>query len=53
MAAKEMEEPTVSWTLVVGPAERAMSRWRCPRVSLERNPLPGSPIFDVLIKELH
>ena len=44
-------------TLTVRPdahaAQRAYDRWGWGRVAQKRNPLPGSPIFDVLVKPLH
>jgi hypothetical protein len=34
------------------PAQRAYAKWGWQRVAQKRNPLPGSPIFDVLINDL-
>jgi hypothetical protein len=34
------------------PAQRAYAKWGWRAVAQKRNPLPGSPVFDVLIKEL-
>jgi GNAT superfamily N-acetyltransferase len=34
------------------PAQRAYAKWGWSTVAQKRNPLPGSPVFDVLIKEL-
>ena len=34
------------------PAQRAYAKWGWRTVTRKRNPLPGSPVFDVLIKEL-
>jgi GNAT superfamily N-acetyltransferase len=34
------------------PAQQAYAKWGWRTVAQKRNPLPGSPVFDVLIKEL-
>jgi hypothetical protein len=34
------------------PAQAAYRKWGWRKVTQKRNPLPGSPLFDVLIKEL-
>jgi GNAT superfamily N-acetyltransferase len=34
------------------PAQRAYAKWGWRTVGQKRNPLPGSPVFDVLVKEL-
>ena len=34
------------------PAQQAYAKWGWRAVAQKRNPLPGSPVFDVLIKEL-
>jgi hypothetical protein len=34
------------------PAQEAYAKWGWRTVAQKRNPLPGSPVFDVLIKEL-
>ena len=33
------------------PAQRAYAQWGWHTVAQKRNPLPGSPVFDVLVKE--
>jgi len=33
-------------------AQQAYAKWGWRTVAQKRNPLPGSPVFDVLIKEL-
>jgi hypothetical protein len=33
-------------------AQAAYRRWGWQKVAQKRNPLPGSPIFDILIKDL-
>jgi len=35
------------------PAQRAYAKWGWRAVAQKRNPLPGSPIFDVFVKELN
>ena len=44
-------------TLTVLPAAEAAHaayrKWGWQKVAQKRNPLPGSPIFDVMVKELH
>lgn len=34
------------------PAQRAYAKWGWHRIGGKRNPLPGAPVFDVLVKEL-
>ena len=34
------------------PAQAAYAKWGWHQVAQKRNPLPGSPLFDVLIKQL-
>jgi hypothetical protein len=34
------------------PAQQAYATWGWRTVARKRNPLPGSPVFDVLIREL-
>jgi len=33
-------------------AQQAYAKWGWHAVARKRNPLPGSPVFDVLIKDL-
>ncbi|MGH4014760.1 MAG: hypothetical protein ACRDSL_12705 [Pseudonocardiaceae bacterium] len=33
-------------------AQAAYAKWDWRKVAQKRNPLPGSPIFDVLVKKL-
>lgn len=35
------------------PAQRAYAKWGWHRVGGKQNPLPGAPVFDVLVKEVH
>src|SRR5215472_1562858 len=34
------------------PAQRAYAKWDWQQVGQKRNPLPGAPVFDVLVKQL-
>jgi hypothetical protein len=34
------------------PAQRAYEKWGWQRVAQKRNPLPGSPVFDIMVKDL-
>jgi hypothetical protein len=34
------------------PAQRAYAKWGWQKVGQKRNPLPGSPAFDVMVKDL-
>jgi Acetyltransferase (GNAT) family len=34
------------------PAQRAYAKWGWHKVAQKRNPLPGSPVFDVMVREL-
>ncbi len=34
------------------PAQQAYAKWGWHRVAQKRNPLPGSPVFDVMVKDL-
>jgi hypothetical protein len=51
------DRPEERATLTVLPAataaQRAYATWGWHAVAQKRNPLPGSPVFDVLIKELN
>ena len=50
------ERPEERATLTVrpdaGPAQHAYESWGWRKVAQKRNPLPGSPIYDVLVKPL-
>ncbi|MGH4014722.1 MAG: hypothetical protein ACRDSL_12510 [Pseudonocardiaceae bacterium] len=50
------DRPEERATLTVMPAataaQAAYAKWGWRKVAQKRNPLPGSPIFDVLVKEL-
>ncbi|MGW5648230.1 GNAT family N-acetyltransferase [Saccharopolyspora sp. NPDC003752] len=47
------ERATLTVQPAAGPAQHAYANWGWKKVAQKRNPLPGSPIFDVLIKDLH
>jgi len=46
------ERATLTVLPAATPAQRAYAKWGWRRVAQKRNPLPGSPVFDVLVKEL-
>jgi GNAT superfamily N-acetyltransferase len=46
------ERATLTVLPAAEPAQAAYRKWGWKRVAQKRNPLPGSPLFDVLIKEL-
>ncbi|PKW17943.1 GNAT family N-acetyltransferase [Saccharopolyspora spinosa] len=46
------ERATLTVQPAAGPAQHAYAGWGWRKVAQKRNPLPGSPIFDVLIKDL-
>lgn len=46
------ERATLTVLPAAVPAQAAYRKWGWHRVAQKRNPLPGSPLFDVLIKEL-
>lgn len=55
--ARLMRDRTEKWaTLTVLPAaaaaQAAYAKWGWRKVAQKRNPLPGSPVFDVMVKEL-
>jgi hypothetical protein len=47
------ERATLTVLPAAAAAQRAYVTWGWRHVAQKRNPLPGSPIFDVLIKELN
>jgi GNAT superfamily N-acetyltransferase len=47
------ERATLTVLPAATPAQRAYAKWGWQRVAQKRNPLPGSPVFDVLVKDLH
>ncbi len=46
------ERATLTVLPAATPAQRAYAKWGWQRVAQKRNPLPGSPVFDVLVKDL-
>ena len=46
------ERATLTVLPAAVPAQAAYHKWGWRKVAQKRNPLPGSPVFDVLIKEL-
>lgn len=46
------ERATLTVLPAAQPAQQAYAKWGWHTVAQKRNPLPGSPVFDVLIKEL-
>jgi GNAT superfamily N-acetyltransferase len=46
------ERATLTVLAAALPAHQAYAKWGWRTVAQKRNPLPGSPVFDVLIKEL-
>jgi hypothetical protein len=46
------ERATLTVLPAAAPAQAAYRKWGWHQVAQKRNPLPGSPLFDVLIKQL-
>jgi hypothetical protein len=46
------ERATLTVLPAAVPAQRAYAKWGWQHVAQKRNPLPGSPVFDVLVKGL-
>ncbi|QUH05022.1 GNAT family N-acetyltransferase [Saccharopolyspora erythraea] len=46
------QRATLTVQPAAGPAQHAYASWGWRKVAQKRNPLPGSPIFDVLVKYL-
>jgi hypothetical protein len=46
------ERATLTVLPAAAPAQSAYRKWGWPWVAQKRNPLPGSPLFDVLVKQL-
>jgi hypothetical protein len=46
------ERATLTVLPAAAPAQAAYAKWGWHRVAQKRNPLPGSPLFDVLLKQL-
>ncbi len=46
------ERATLTVLPVAAPAQAAYRKWDWRKVAQKRNPLPRSPLFDVLVKQL-
>jgi GNAT superfamily N-acetyltransferase len=46
------ERATLTVLPAAVPAQRAYAKWGWHTIAQKRNPLPGSPVFDVMVKEL-
>jgi hypothetical protein len=47
-----VECTSVNGETAAGAARAAYREWGWWKVTQKRNPLPGSPVFDVMVKEL-
>jgi GNAT superfamily N-acetyltransferase len=52
LAGRPEERATLTVLPAALPAQAAYAKWGWQRVAQKRNPLPGSPVFDVMVKEL-
>jgi len=52
LASRSEERATLTVLPAAAPAQAAYRKWGWERVTQKRNPLPGSPAFDVMIKRL-
>lgn len=52
LADRPEERATLTVLPTATPAQHAYVKWGWHRVAQKRNPLPGSPVFDVMVKEL-
>jgi hypothetical protein len=46
------ERATLTVLPAAAPAQAAYAKWGWHRFAQKRNPLPGSPLFDILVKQL-
>lgn len=53
LADRPEERATLTTMPGKNAAQHAYERWGWRKVAQKRNPLPGSPVYDVLIKHLH
>ncbi|WP_329051228.1 GNAT family N-acetyltransferase [Amycolatopsis sp. NBC_01488] len=51
LAGRREERATLTVLPAAEPAQRAYAAWGWRRVAQKRNPLPGSPVFDVMVKD--
>jgi GNAT superfamily N-acetyltransferase len=52
LAGRSEERATLTVLPQALPAQRAYEKWGWQRVGQKRNPLPGSPVFDVMVRRL-
>lgn len=52
LADRTEERATLTVLPAATPAQQAYAKWGWHRVAQKRNPLPGSPVFDVMVKDL-
>lgn len=52
LADRVEERGTLTVLPAAGPAQAAYRKWGWRKVAQKRNPLPGSPVFDVMVKRL-
>lgn len=52
LLGRSEERATLTVLPAAIPAQRAYAKWGWHHVARKRNPLPGSPVFDVLVKDL-
>jgi hypothetical protein len=52
VADRDEERATLTVLPAATPAQAAYAKWGWQKVAQKRNPLPGSPIFDVMLKQL-
>ena len=52
LRARPEERATLTVLPAAAPAQAAYAKWGWHKVAQKRNPLPGSPLFDVLVKQL-
>jgi hypothetical protein len=46
------ERATLTVLPAAAPAQAAYQKWAWRKVAQKRNPLPGSPLFDVMLRDL-
>ena len=52
LSGRHEERATLTALPEAKPAQAAYARWGWQRIGQRRNPLPGSPVFDILLKRL-
>lgn len=53
LADRPEQRATLTVLPAAAPAQAAYTKWGWHKIAQKRNPLPGSPVFDVMIKALH